>query len=83
MPYCENCGAQVNLNTKFCNNCGAKQNANLKTAPTQAQPVSFTPPPHHLRRHHKHHFKFHLQKQAQPRHLCQALILTVLLEHWF
>lgn len=45
MPYCENCGAQVNLNTKFCNNCGAKQNANLKTAPTQAQPVSFTPPP--------------------------------------
>jgi hypothetical protein len=50
MPYCENCGAQLNPNVKFCSNCGAKQN--VSNAPVQnpnpprvAQPVTFAPPP--------------------------------------
>jgi uncharacterized membrane protein YvbJ len=26
MPYCENCGAEVNPNTSFCKKCGAAVN---------------------------------------------------------
>jgi hypothetical protein len=39
MPYCENCGSQVNPNAKFCGNCGAARNqANTTKPPVNAQP---------------------------------------------
>jgi hypothetical protein len=46
LPYCENCGAQINQTAKFCGRCGAARTQNL--APTQptveiplkAEPVS-------------------------------------------
>ena len=53
MPYCENCGSQINPNTKFCGNCGAARNQPSTTKPpvnTQpAQPkrerLSYYSPP--------------------------------------
>ncbi len=36
MPYCENCGSQINLNAKFCGNCGASR------APATAKPATKT-----------------------------------------
>jgi hypothetical protein len=36
MPYCSNCGAQINQGDKFCNECGNRLNA---------QPTQQTPPP--------------------------------------
>jgi hypothetical protein len=59
MPFCENCGTQVNPNSKFCRNCGSpqqtkpnearinqspKQNQPLQAEPAQA-PQSFAPSP--------------------------------------
>ncbi len=38
MPFCNNCGSQVNAADKFCNNCG---NSLQQTAPTRQQ----APPP--------------------------------------
>jgi hypothetical protein len=41
MPYCENCGQQINPNAKFCGNCGAARNQASSTKPpvnTQLQP---------------------------------------------
>lgn len=40
MPYCENCGSQVNPNAKFCGNCGAARN---QAATTTKPPVSAQP----------------------------------------
>jgi hypothetical protein len=48
MPYCENCGSQVNPNAKFCGNCGAAQNkAATPTAkqPEKAKPAQAAPAP--------------------------------------
>ncbi len=43
MPYCENCGSQINLNAKFCGNCGAARTpAQPKTAPATAKPAAET-----------------------------------------
>jgi len=40
MPYCENCGSQVNPNAKFCSNCGASRNqATTAKPPITAQPT--------------------------------------------
>ena len=40
MPYCENCGSQVNLNAKFCGSCGAVRNPVATTnPPINAQPT--------------------------------------------
>ena len=40
MPYCENCGSQVNPNAKFCGNCGAARNQAATTKPpVNAQPT--------------------------------------------
>jgi hypothetical protein len=41
MPYCENCGSQVNPNAKFCGNCGAAQTQ----APANNSPVTVQPKP--------------------------------------
>ena len=42
MPYCENCGTQLNPNAKFCGNCGAATN---KTLVNPQQPAEqFYPP---------------------------------------
>lgn len=38
--FCQNCGQQLNDNTKFCPNCGAVQN----TATQQAEPPVYTQP---------------------------------------
>lgn len=39
MPYCENCGTQVNPNAKFCGNCGAVQKQQAASQPpVDAQP---------------------------------------------
>lgn len=35
MPYCENCGTQVNPNAKFCSNCGTAR----QPAPTTSSPA--------------------------------------------
>jgi hypothetical protein len=40
MPYCENCGTQINPNAKFCGNCGAAQ---TQTAATTNPPVNSPP----------------------------------------
>ena len=56
MPYCENCGSEINPNAKFCGNCGAARNQTAPpkltkpSAPTQpAQPkrerLSYYSPP--------------------------------------
>ncbi len=45
MPYCENCGNQVNPDAKFCRSCGAKLNPTVQAEPVQSQPVAYTPPP--------------------------------------
>jgi hypothetical protein len=40
MPYCENCGSQVNPNAKFCGNCGAARNQSATTKPpVNSQPT--------------------------------------------
>jgi hypothetical protein len=40
MPYCENCGSQVNPNAKFCGNCGAaRYQATTIKPPVNAQPT--------------------------------------------
>ena len=40
MPYCENCGSQVNPNAKFCGNCGAARNqATTTKPPVNSQPT--------------------------------------------
>jgi len=41
MPYCENCGSQVNSNAKFCGNCGAARTIETPTTktPVNAQPA--------------------------------------------
>ena len=33
MPYCENCGQQINPNAKFCGNCGAARTQATSTKP--------------------------------------------------
>ncbi|MCL4429910.1 MAG: zinc ribbon domain-containing protein [Chloroflexi bacterium] len=39
MPYCENCGSEVNPNVKFCGNCGVARNqAAAAKPPVNAQP---------------------------------------------
>ena len=46
MPYCENCGSQINPGAKFCGNCGAavnKQPSNFQSQPETQQ--HYTPPP--------------------------------------
>jgi hypothetical protein len=50
MPYCENCGAQINPNAKFCGSCGAARNQPA-TNPTQVrnQPAP-TPAPAQAKR---------------------------------
>ena len=40
MPYCENCGQQINPNAKFCGNCGAARPQAVTTKP----PVNTQPP---------------------------------------
>jgi hypothetical protein len=40
MPYCGNCGSQLQPNAKFCGNCGAAQTA----APTQTAPAPTVQP---------------------------------------
>ncbi|MCW4004756.1 MAG: zinc ribbon domain-containing protein [Candidatus Bathyarchaeota archaeon] len=50
MPYCENCGSQVNPNAKFCGNCGAAQNQQtasqspVNAQPKPQQPSYYSPP---------------------------------------
>lgn len=48
MPFCENCGAQLNADSRFCRNCGAKQtvieNTPVNYQPQPAQPVYVAPP---------------------------------------
>ncbi|MGD0450380.1 MAG: zinc ribbon domain-containing protein [Candidatus Bathyarchaeia archaeon] len=47
MPYCENCGTQLNPNAKFCGNCGAATNkspVNPQQPPEQFYPPSPSPP---------------------------------------
>lgn len=38
MPYCINCGNQVDENVKFCPNCGAKLNFNINNTDTEVPP---------------------------------------------
>ena len=53
MPYCENCGSEINPNAKFCGNCGVARNqtaAPKRVATTQStQPkrerLSYYSPP--------------------------------------
>ncbi len=45
MPFCENCGSQINPDAKFCRNCGAAQNRPAVSAQPQVQAQSFSPPP--------------------------------------
>lgn len=54
MPYCENCGTQINPEARFCKNCGTKLNpiqAAAQTYPQQTpaqpptvQPTAYVPP---------------------------------------
>ena len=44
MPFCSNCGSEVNAGDKFCNNCG---NPLQPTAPTRQQATPPPPPPTH------------------------------------
>jgi hypothetical protein len=57
MPYCENCGAQVNSTAKFCGSCGTPRTQNAVTAQPpvevvfpQAQPAA-APQPAPKRQH--------------------------------
>jgi hypothetical protein len=45
MPYCENCGQQINPNAKFCGNCGAARTQATTTKPAVETPVSIQSPP--------------------------------------
>lgn len=53
MPYCENCGSQLNPNAKFCGNCGAardqtapaKPPVNAKPAQPKRERLSYYSPP--------------------------------------
>ncbi len=40
MPYCENCGCQINPDAKFCRNCGAA----IDKSPVNAQPNTLQTP---------------------------------------
>lgn len=42
MPYCENCGTQLNPNANFCGNCGAPQKPQAQPTP-QYIPISLPP----------------------------------------
>jgi hypothetical protein len=44
MPYCENCGQQINPNAKFCGNCGAARTQAATTKPPVDTPVNIQPP---------------------------------------
>jgi len=44
MPYCENCGAEVNPNAKFCKQCGAALNAASVMPPPPPPPPSTQSP---------------------------------------
>ncbi len=46
MPYCENCGSQINPNAKFCRNCGKPVNMEMDNAQqSPAQMPNAAPPP--------------------------------------
>lgn len=53
MPYCENCGSEVNANAKFCGNCGAarnpvvpaKEKAETKPLETKRKRLNYYSPP--------------------------------------
>jgi hypothetical protein len=45
MPYCENCGQQINPNAKFCGNCGAARTQTTTTKPPIDTPASIQSPP--------------------------------------
>lgn len=54
MPYCENCGSQINPNAKFCGNCGAartqtaeapKPTVNTSPAQPRRERLSYYSPP--------------------------------------
>jgi hypothetical protein len=44
MPYCENCGQQINPNTKFCGNCGAARTQTATAKPPVNTSVNTQPP---------------------------------------
>src|SRR5450756_1321745 len=44
MPYCENCGKQINPNAKFCGNCGAARTQAATTKPPVNTPDNTQPP---------------------------------------
>jgi hypothetical protein len=44
LPYCENCGTQINPETNFCKNCGAKLNPMLVPRPVETASVQPTAP---------------------------------------
>ena len=47
MPYCENCGSQINPNAKFCGSCGAARNPTATTkTPENVKPAQPTQPKH-------------------------------------
>ncbi len=45
MPYCENCGQQINPNAKFCGNCRAARTQAATTKPPVNTPVNTPPQP--------------------------------------
>jgi hypothetical protein len=46
MPYCENCGKEVENTAKFCGRCGSPVNVDTKAAPAESpEPVVATPQP--------------------------------------
>jgi hypothetical protein len=44
MPYCENCGQQINPNAKFCGNCGVARIQAATTKPPVNTSVNIQPP---------------------------------------
>ena len=45
MPYCENCGSQINPNAKFCGSCGAARNPTSTTKATENAKPAHPPQP--------------------------------------
>ncbi len=43
MPYCENCGHQLNPNANFCGNCGNQQKQQVQHFPPPPPPPTFMP----------------------------------------
>ena len=76
MPYCENCGQQINPNAKFCGNCGAARTQAATTKP----PVNTSVNTHPLNLNASASPTTRRPQLHRPRHLYQLCRLSTMMQ---